>query len=107
MERAFAGLQEVHQQMHGPRVLARDLGARHQLYARRVGPLAGGQDTVLAVVVGEGEGRKAGLHGQVDQRFGSVAAVGDGRVGVQVDHLATTLTPPVRLSCSARARMDR
>ncbi len=59
--------------MHGARVLAGDLGAGDQLYARRVRPLAGGQDTVLAVVVGEGEGRKAGLDGQVDQRLRDVS----------------------------------
>ena len=114
MERAVAGLEKVHQHVHGAGVLAGDLGARHQLDARFGCLFAGGRDAVLTVMVGQGKGGQAGLDGQVHELFGRVAPVGDGRVGVQVDHSATVVCP---LSWAyqrhpaggraARGRMDR
>ncbi len=88
LQRALAGFEKVDEHVHGAGVLAGDLGAGHQLDARFGRLFAGGGDAVLTVVVGERERGQARLGGQGHELFWGVAPVGDGRVGVQVDHSA-------------------
>ncbi len=111
LERTFARLQEIDQHVHGAGVLARDLGAGDKLDARPRPPFcARRNDAVLAVVIGKGQSGQARLDGQVYQLLGRVAAVGDGRVGVQVDHrphVNARRSPISPLPAPARARMDR
>ncbi len=100
LQRPFARGQEVHQEMHGPPMLAGDLDARHQLDTELSGPSTGRGQPVDAVVVGQRHRSAPGGMGQLRDPLRGVGPVGNGRMGMQIDHRLIT-------SCTVGAKNDR